>query len=142
MYPRTSMTLGWLSSRRYLTSRIADMSRPSLNCPTLIFLMATRRPVDFSRAEMTVVAFRRRTRSLWRERPTPVYNGVCTFTWWAQAVNRSHKKAYDRARKHTNLGLLQPLEPLTNKPTHSIDMHARPLTTSLASQHWLSRRHP
>ena len=32
---------------------MADMSRPSLNCPTLIFLIATRRPVDFSRAETT-----------------------------------------------------------------------------------------
>ena len=32
---------------------MADMSRPSLNCPTLIFFMATRRPVVFSRADAT-----------------------------------------------------------------------------------------
>lgn len=48
---RTSMTLGWCSSRRYLTSRTADMSRPSLNWPTLIFLMAILRPVASSRPE-------------------------------------------------------------------------------------------
>jgi hypothetical protein len=46
---RTSMMLGWCSSRRYLTSRTADMSRPSLNWPTLIFLMAILRPVASSR---------------------------------------------------------------------------------------------
>ena len=45
------MTLGWCSSRRYLTSRTADMSRPSLNWPTLIFLMAILRPVASSRPE-------------------------------------------------------------------------------------------
>lgn len=32
----TSMTFGWRSSRRNLTSRMADMSSPSLNWPTLI----------------------------------------------------------------------------------------------------------
>lgn len=36
------------SSRRYFTSRIADMSSPSLNCPTLIFFMATFLPVEAS----------------------------------------------------------------------------------------------
>jgi hypothetical protein len=45
----TSMTFGWCSSRRYLTSRTADMSRPSLNWPTLIFLIAIFRPVASSR---------------------------------------------------------------------------------------------
>ena len=40
------MTLGWCNSRRYLTSRTADMSRPSLNCPILIFFIATWRPVS------------------------------------------------------------------------------------------------
>src|SRR6266850_3772857 len=43
------MILGWCSSRKYLTSRTADMSRPSLNWPTLIFLMAILRPVASSR---------------------------------------------------------------------------------------------
>lgn len=33
---RASITLGWRNSRRNLTSRMADMSRPSLNWPTLI----------------------------------------------------------------------------------------------------------
>lgn len=43
------MMFGWCSSRRYLTSRTADMSRPSLNWPTLIFFMAILRPVASSR---------------------------------------------------------------------------------------------
>ena len=43
---RTSMTFWCFNSRKNLTSRIADMSKPSLNCPTLIFLIATFRPVD------------------------------------------------------------------------------------------------
>lgn len=45
----TSITFWWCNSRRYLTSRIADMSSPSLNWPTLIFLMATFLPVATSR---------------------------------------------------------------------------------------------
>ena len=51
---RTSMTLGWCSSRKYLTSRTADISRPSLNWPTLIFLMAILRPVASSRPGVCV----------------------------------------------------------------------------------------
>ncbi len=46
---RTSITFWCLSSRKYLTSRMADMSSPSLNCPTLIFLIATFLPVVASR---------------------------------------------------------------------------------------------
>ena len=45
----TSMMFWWCSSRRYLTSRTADMSRPSLNCPTFIFFIATFFEVDASR---------------------------------------------------------------------------------------------
>jgi hypothetical protein len=51
----TSMTFGWCSSRRYLTSRTADISRPSLNWPTLIFFMAILRPVASSRPDVCVV---------------------------------------------------------------------------------------
>ena len=43
--PHTSITFWCFSSWRYFTSRMADISRPSLNCPTLIFLIATLRPV-------------------------------------------------------------------------------------------------
>jgi hypothetical protein len=48
-HTHTSITFWCLSSRRYFTSRIADMSSPSLNCPTLIFLIAIFRPVTASR---------------------------------------------------------------------------------------------
>ena len=51
----TSMMFGWCSSRRYLTSRTADISRPSLNWPTLIFFMAILRPVASSRPDVCVV---------------------------------------------------------------------------------------
>lgn len=49
MYELTSMTFWCFNSLRNLTSRMADMSRPSLNCPTLIFLIATFRPLEASR---------------------------------------------------------------------------------------------
>lgn len=42
----TSITLACRSSWRCFTSRMAVKSRPSLNWPILIFLMATWRPVD------------------------------------------------------------------------------------------------
>ena len=103
---RTSMTLGWLSSRRYLTSRIADMSRPSLNCPTLIFLMATRRPVDFSRAETTMdkgqVEERKRGGS---DRPLYTTAYVPSPSGRKSSI-AAYRKTHNRAQKRTNLGLL------------------------------------
>lgn len=45
---RTSMIFWCFNSRRYFTSRIADMSKPSLNWPTFIFLIATFLPVEAS----------------------------------------------------------------------------------------------
>lgn len=45
---RTSMIFWCFNSRRYFTSRIADMSKPSLNWPTFIFFMATFLPVEAS----------------------------------------------------------------------------------------------
>lgn len=73
----TSMMFWWCSSRRYLTSRMADMSRPSLNCPTFIFLMATFLEVDASRP---VDAVQLGVRKNARRRRTPIHNCVGTFT--------------------------------------------------------------
>lgn len=49
---RTSMMFSCRSSRRNLISLMADMSSPSLNWPTLIFLMAISRPVAISRPDV------------------------------------------------------------------------------------------
>ena len=108
------MTLGWLSSRRYLTSRIADMSRPSLNCPTLIFLMATRRPVVFSRAGTTTDGVQQEdeeavageTDPCTRRHMYPPLGSAIEYMLTGIARTR-----VATPQKRTNLGFLQPFNP-------------------------------
>lgn len=51
------MTFWCFSSFKYLTSRMADMSSPSLNWPTLIFLIATRLSVPASRPKYHITGY-------------------------------------------------------------------------------------
>ena len=137
---RTSMTLGWLSSRRYLTSRMADMSRPSLNCPTLIFFMATRRPVVFSRADATTdnvqvedeEAVARETDPCTRQRMN-LHLGESVLITVARNCTAASK----------SIPILASFNLFANQPMCDREAtYTRLLTTSPVSQRWLSQQRP